>query len=464
MSDLMLISTALCLPREDVEALSKGRMIVALSSAFINSVKHFSLCPIDKSDSSPTISTNLWAKLECCKIYNDSQDVDKISQITIWSSNALQKHLQERHKIFLLYLRVYRSNQAVEVPRDRVTLSRVGSFIKLPNHLALIDDTPVLSDKVFQQRKQQLINLEFPLHPELEELQDAVSKLANNDLLVEEFSRYIQSFLGWTSKPPIKQPDPKLLWINTISSLGDRSIEEKVGKKNTYEAGTDFENIVRDSLKTIGFKVDEIHQGGAGGIDIFCSQPYPLIGECKCGKSIPGNTAYELDKLADVHFEKDLKNGIKLIIGPGKPTSQLSTVVKRRGISIINPMTLQKLVELQAKHSGSVDLIKLKPYLEFGPTDHKVEQYIEEVLQEIKLRSYLVKLVSDYLQRTSLDDAGVDALHGAYFGSNPPKSLRQEELRELLIELSSPLTGYLGRKKGSDGSDRFYFLRDLLVD
>jgi len=459
----MFINTALCLPSADVEALKKGRMIVALSSTFINSVQHFILCPIDTSVSSSIVSTDLWAKLELCKIYTDSGDVDKISQITIWSEDTLQKILQERYKIFLLYLRVYRLNQPIEISRDRVSPNKAGSFIKLPNYIPLVDDVPVLVDHVFQQRKQQAINLEPPPHPELEELQDAVSQLDTDDL-VEDFNNCIQRFLGWTSKTLVSQCNPRLAWISTISSLGDRSIEEKVGKKNTYEAGTDFENIVRDSLKTIGFKVDEIHQGGAGGIDIFCSQPYPLIGECKCGKSIPGNTAYELDKLADVHFEKDLKNGIKLIIGPGKPTSQLSTVVKRRGISIINPMTLQKLVELQAKHSGSVDLIKLKPYLEFGPTDHKVEQYIEEVLQEIKLRSYLVKLVSDYLQRTSLDDAGVDALHGAYFGSNPPKSLRQEELRELLIELSSPLTGYLGRKKGSDGSDRFYFLRDLLVD
>jgi hypothetical protein len=35
-------------------------------------------------------------------------------------------------------------------------------------------------------------------------------------------------------------------------------------------------------------------------------------------------------------------------------------------------------------------------------------------------------------------------------------------MHEILIELSSPLTGYLGRIKGSDWrSDRFYYLRDL---
>lgn len=43
--------------------------------------------------------------------------------------------------------------------------------------------------------------------------------------------------------------------------------------------------------------------------------------------------------------------------------------------------------------------------------------------------------------------------------------LNDEVAHDLLIELSSPLTGYLGRIKGSDWkSDRFYFLRDLPIN
>ena len=47
--------------------------------------------------------------------------------------------------------------------------------------------------------------------------------------------------------------------------------------------------------------------------------------------------------------------------------------------------------------------------------------------------------------------------------SNPPKIiLNIQEVYEILIELSSPLTGYLGRNQGTDWkSDKFYFLRDL---
>jgi hypothetical protein len=70
-----------------------------------------------------------------------------------------------------------------------------------------------------------------------------------------------------------------------------------------------------------------------------------------------------------------------------------------------------------------------------------------------------------YLETTGSERASVDALSGAYSMSNPPKHLSREELHEILVELSSPLTGYAGRIKGDSlGRDRFYFLRDLRLD
>jgi len=81
------------------------------------------------------------------------------------------------------------------------------------------------------------------------------------------------------------------------------------------------------------------------------------------------------------------------------------------------------------------------------------------------LRSHIIQLVKNYLQNSGAESAGVDALHGAYFGSNPPQVLKTVEIHEILIELSSPLTGYLGRIKGINwNSDRFYFLRDLPIN
>jgi hypothetical protein len=69
------------------------------------------------------------------------------------------------------------------------------------------------------------------------------------------------------------------------------------------------------------------------------------------------------------------------------------------------------------------------------------------------------------LENTRFEKASVHALHGAYAFSRPSQPLSPQEIYEILVELSSPLTGYLGRIKGEDwGRDRFYFLRDLQVD
>lgn len=50
----------------------------------------------------------------------------------------------------------------------------------------------------------------------------------------------------------------------------------------------------------------------------------------------------------------------------------------------------------------------------------------------------------------------------AHYNAIQNPRLTDEAVHDFLIELSSPLTGYLGRIKGKDWrGDRFYFLRDL---
>ena len=134
-------------------------------------------------------------------------------------------------------------------------------------------------------------------------------------------------------------------------------------------------------------------------------------------------------------------------------------------MNVITPETLEKLVELQSNYQGCVDLLELKQCLQqepFGLADDKVNSYISKIEDDLKLRSHLVELVKYYLQNSKLDSTGVEALHGVYFCSQPPQPLQIKEMHEILIELSSSSTGYLGRIKGADWkSDKFYFLRNL---
>lgn len=136
-------------------------------------------------------------------------------------------------------------------------------------------------------------------------------------------------------------------------------------------------------------------------------------------------------------------------------------------MNVITPETLEKLVELQSHYQGCVNLLELKQCLQqepFGLADDKVNHYIDKIENNIKLRSYLVELVKNYLHNSKIDSAVVEALHGVYFGSNPPQPLKLKEMHNILTELSSPLTGYLGKITGMDWKhDKFYFLRDLVI-
>ncbi len=481
----VFVDTALQLPAPDVEALIVGRMIAAIPRTFIDPGRSLALYPADiaikllpheqhyRSIFLPTAKSSLaqlksdkvtikaWGKCELCQVLNEAESLKYLSQLTIWTRELLEETLVQRPYIFLAYFRVYLLPQPFEIP-----VQSSGNFVSLPKSLNVTDSSPVLSESIFAKRRQKLEKLEPPEHPELEDLQSALVHLSTTNPKAKQLDAEIKMFLGWSSDKPVKPIQPHLAWINTIAALGNRTTELNTSISN-YQAGTDFENVVRDSLEFLGFTIDYAHRGGAGGLDLFCSKPYPLVGECKAGRRIPNDTAVQLLNLGTLRLRDPalLRRVTKLIIGPGEPTSQLKDAAQLHGMAIMNPETLEKLVKLQSNYPNSVDLFKLKEYLKPGQSDDEVAKYIEQVEQEIKVRSHVISILKTYQENTGSEQASVDALSGAYSMSNPPKQLSREELHEILIELSSPLTGFLGRIKEDDWRrDRFYFLRDLRLD
>ncbi len=132
-------------------------------------------------------------------------------------------------------------------------------------------------------------------------------------------------------------------------------------------------------------------------------------------------------------------------------------------MAIINPETLGQLVELQNTYHNAIDLFKLKEHLKSGQSDEEVQKYINKINQEINLRAQIIQIVKEYLEKTGFDKASVDSLHAAYSISfTTANKITPEQMQEILVELSSPLTGYLGRIKGNNWTeDKFYYLRDL---
>ncbi|MBE9129162.1 MULTISPECIES: DUF1802 family protein [unclassified Coleofasciculus] len=480
-----MLQTALCLPAPDIEALIQGRSIAALPRIFVNPGREFALYPSETSSNalpteqyyrsnflpaaqkslaelgSETVVIKAWAKCELCQVLDESEPLDFLSKLTVWTKEALEQTRLQRGHIFLAYLRVYRLPQPVEIP-----VNPNPRFVPLPQPLTITQATPVLSNTFFEQRCRQMQERQPPQYIELEELQSAIASLSDTNLAAKELDQDIRIFLGWNSSESVGRLDSDLVWIKTIAEVGNSS------------NGHEFEKLVRKSLLKLGFtnsrndpkaSLDPEATGGAGGLDFYCELPYPVVGECKSTKTerVPDGTPAQLIKLGYKHLQDHFNQCLKLIVAAGELTKPALKTAEGNKISVIRPETLQRLVELQAQHQGSIELLKLKACLQeaYGLADDKIEQYIVQVYQDIAVRSHIVRLVKNYLENTGFERASVDSLHGAYVSSTPPQSLKPQELHEILIELSSPLTGYLGRRKGENWrSDRFYFLRDLPIN
>ena len=480
------------LPAFDVEMLALGKLIVVPFKQFQPEGKASWLYPCQQLPNNLSLeeyyqpeylakARNSWAKYSTYPIHlkfwarceyqwrinPEQKDIlPKIAQSTIWNLTALENIFEQQKVLKLLILRVYHLSKPciVNTPTD------TGSFYWNKSedivHHASENDIAVVSDSSFNQRKSLILSGNISPYQNIEALQFKCENISETNRDIENLNHDIKQFLGWYSVPPIPKLDQSLAWIKTIAALGDRSIELEE-KKNNYQAGTDFENISRQSLEFLGFNVENPYQGGAGGLDLYCSQPYPLVCECKAGKSIPDLAVEQLDRIGKRHLQENYLQAVRLIIGPGKPTKYLKESAQISKVSIIKAMTLQRLVELKAKYPGAINLLELKQYLEPGQIDDKINEYIAKIEKEIKLRSHIIQVLKNYLQLAKNERIGVEALHAVYITSNLPQNLEDRELEDrelydILIELSSPLTGYLGRIKEDDWKkDRFYYLRDL---
>ncbi|MFN7355464.1 MAG: DUF1802 family protein [Pseudanabaena sp.] len=401
-------------------------------------------------ENSDSVTVDLWAECKSCENIDITFGIEKLSQLTALPSEELESIFQQRERIFLLVLRVYKLPNPIQVQQKSI-----GNFVPLPETITIFEKISILDDEQFQQIQDQSKDLELLIIP------NQSPDIVLDDDVFLEINPNIMTVEPQEVTDEETQPNNSLSWIKTISTLGDRSIETDTGKTN-WKAGTDFENIVRKALEFLGFKADYTHKGGAGGLDLLCLEPYALFGECKAGKKIPNDTAVQLLNLGTLRRGDLFPKAVKLIIGAGKPTPQLEDAAKVHGMSIINAVTLQRLVELKSKYLGSIDLIELRKYFVGGQSNQEIDKYIEKVTNEMKLRSHIVNLVKRCLETFNSSNVDLNALSGAYHFSNPPQNLSKEELKEILIELSSPLVGYLGRVE-EDGKkcDRFYYLRDL---
>ena len=436
------ILAALRLPSGVLSSLESGSITAIYAQSCNRPKQDFALCSDDSEASEVKISS--WARCVISLQFFEKDKCDILSSHLQVSVESLKTAIEINGFIWISYLRVYHLPSSVVIKNNAK-----GVFLALENRIYIHELKPILDDRDFARLKQQLENLEPP----------------------ESLDAKIQRMLEEVESQHRINSAKELSWIKTISKLGDRSIKEDQGKSN-YQAGTDFENITKKGLEFLGFTIDEFYRGGAGGLDLFCSKPYALAAECKAGKSVPDTTVDQLQRIARRNLKENYHLAIGLIICSAEPSSYLkdsalvSKISEGIKINILNAMTLQKLVELKAKYDGAINLTELREYFQTGQIDSKIDEYIQKVEGEIKLRSRIVQAVKRLadMGTTQPNFERICTQYNAMFFKDNESVLQDPIVRDLLIELSSPLAGYLGRVvEGGKNCDRFYYLRDLLT-
>lgn len=494
---MVLLNTGLCLPAIEVEALAQGQMIVAVPQRFIVPGKRFALYPSkailndlkqediynvsflkEFSSDTGTQPDNLikvWAQCEFCQHFTDQELVLALTQNTIWSKDALERHLRSRGNLFMAFLRVYKLSDPVglDIAGQHHQPEQIGRFVPLSQYLDVDEQHPILESQTFEALRQKLTNLEVAFSEPQEIIIDNTPNELKHEKLILENSGEEEV------EPPV--PTDNSLLVTTTNILDEPNWFTKISEIGNSSDGHTFEKLVRKSLITLGFSnslddpktsLDSNSTGGAGGLDFYCEKPYPVVGECKATKSnkVPASTPAQLIFLGNKHLQTDYSNCVKIIVAAGELTRDASLTAQNNEIGILRPETLQRLVELKVAHPGAFNLFQLEPLLRSAPyseaTDQRVDQFIDGVWKALTLRSLLVEAVRKLVEdgNKPITPQMVRIHFNAALAQDQLPCLQNDDYtRDLLVELSSPLTGYLGYEK-YNGVDDFYFIRGLKIE
>ncbi len=169
---------------------------------------------------------------------------------------------------------------------------------------------------------------------------------------------------------------------------------------------------------------------------------------------------------------EQLSTSARLILSAGQIPSHSNQVAISHKMNVIRPETLQTLVELKVEYprlriSGLEASLKKSP---FGRgADDKIFSWAQKKRQDLEIeaqyllrRRQITQTIKELTarpfpkKRTAFGVVKVRSHHNAKY----QPFITDEAAKEMLIELSSPLSNYLGREQ-ADKQTHFYFKKDM---
>jgi len=474
---MALLNTGLSLPALDIEALCQGQSILAMPQRFIVPGKRFVLCPTGavwhdttpadlyqpdflasqpKAGNPPTATlVKAWAKCDLCQHFTDADKLAAFSLHTIWSATALLEYLHQAGHVFIAFFQVYHLPEPLDLPL--VNNGPVGGFVPLADYLDVDESQPALSEADFLSRKRQLLDLK-PALKAIEVPEETTSPVTDPIPIAE-------------TVPPLPAQAPVVDLVNSADWY------DHISRVGNSSDGTTFERLVRKSFEFLGFSNTQHHPkanlntdstGGSGGLDFFADLPYPVVGECKATKHKRlGVAAHDqLYRNGVSHLGEQYDACIKIIVVGGKLTEKAQNAVKDTRINVIRPEELQRLVILKQQYPNAVNLYQLKPVFEQTPfgeeANDQLKDFIDNIWKQLRERSEWVERVRLVQESRSGKPVNLDDIsmycNLTKLDIDLNSDVKRNFVRDLFIELSSPLIGCLNRV-----GDRFEFVKSLEI-
>ncbi len=477
MNESSRLSLAIALPSMDIQALIQGVTLAALLDQSEPAGRSFLLYPVETESSAQAYHPQLtiaqppnppsssqvwieaWAKCERCQTISQTSEVEALAHCTIWTASELIERKQNRSYLFVAYLQVYKLTEKVAVEAIANITEKMGKRIPMKQSVNIQSSTPVLSPEQFTQQFQDLQSRQPAHHPEPQPYPEPIIQPSPIAKPIE---------LEPPSDPIPPEPEPIITplvspsinldydqWIEQIATIGNSS------------QGHDFERLIRKAFIFLGFEntlnhskasLDPDATGGPGGLDFYANQPYPIVGECKATKTdkVSDGTPAQLIKLGHKILQDHYDDCVKMIVAAGELTEDANQTALGNRLNVIRPETIQNLTQLKKHYPGSINLFALKECLEREPfgeqADQKLRTYLDQVIHALQVRSDLVQLIKQI-------HGDLQFLRGRFYGTHRLEDL---EMYHILIELASPLTGYISWHKTHEWkTDSFYFLRDF---
>jgi hypothetical protein len=140
----------------NLDALRSGAIVGAFSKTFLAIDRSFALYPDLQIENSDLVTVDLWAECKSCENIDITFGISKLSELTALPSEELESIFQQRERIFLLVLRVYKLPNLIQVQQQST-----GNFVPLPEPITIFEKIPILNDEQFQQIQDQSKDLEL---------------------------------------------------------------------------------------------------------------------------------------------------------------------------------------------------------------------------------------------------------------------------------------------------------------